>query len=116
MKDDKGYTLVHFADIPGVACPCGTSRRAYIEESDREVSFHVVEIKIDAAIHYHKEHAEIYYILEGEGALELNGELVPVKAGDSCLIRPGCRHRAVGKLKVANVSLPAFDPADEYFD
>ena len=31
-------------------------------------------------------------------------------------IRPGCRHRAVGQLKVINIPIPAFDPADEYFD
>ncbi len=32
------------------------------------------------------------------------------------LIRPGCRHRAVGKLKRVNVPVPAFDPDDEWCD
>jgi hypothetical protein len=31
------------------------------------------------------------------------------------LIRPGSRHRAVGRLKVVNMSIPAFAPADEWF-
>lgn len=113
---DKKYVLTDFQQIPGVPCPCGTSRRAYIAESNGEVSFHVVDIKIDAQLHYHKSHTEIYYILAGEGHLELDGDKVPVQPGISVLIKPGCRHRACGQLKVINVSMPAFDPADEYFD
>jgi hypothetical protein len=31
-------------------------------------------------------------------------------------IKPGCRHRAVGKMRIVNVSIPAFDPKDEWFD
>ena len=34
----------------------------------------------------------------------------------SVLIKPGCRHRAVGDLKIVNVPVPAFDPEDEWFD
>ena len=31
-------------------------------------------------------------------------------------IRPGCRHRAIGKLKIINIPVPAFDESDEWFD
>ena len=50
--------------------------------------------------------------------MELDGKLVPVKPLTAILIRPGCRHRAVGRLKVVNIPIPAFDPAnpDEWFD
>lgn len=115
MKE-KNYCFADFDSIPGVPCPCGTSRRAYIAESAGQVSFHVVDIKLDAQKHYHKNHTEIYYILEGEGFLELDDEKLPVSPGKSILIKPGCRHRALGEIKVINVSLPAFDAADEYFD
>ena len=115
MSEEK-YVVADFSAIVPVPCPCGMSRRAYIEESGHEVSFHVVDIKVDAQYHYHKEHSEIYYILEGEGFLELDGGKIPVKPGISVLIKPGCRHRAIGNLKVINVSMPAFDPTDEYFD
>ena len=27
-----------------------------------------------------------------------------------------CRHRAIGKLKIVNIPIPAFDEADEWFD
>jgi len=32
------------------------------------------------------------------------------------LVKPGCRHKAVGTLRVVNVPVPAFDPDDEWFD
>lgn len=112
----KNYSVADFSTITPAACPCGMSRRAYIAESERAVSFHVVDIKADACYHYHKKLTEIYYILEGEGFLELDGDMLPVRSGMSALIKPGCRHRAIGKLKVINVVLPAFDPEDEHFD
>jgi hypothetical protein len=31
-------------------------------------------------------------------------------------ILPGCRHRAVGKLRILNIPVPAFDPEDEFED
>jgi mannose-6-phosphate isomerase-like protein (cupin superfamily) len=67
-------------------------------------------------LHYHKTLTEIYLILDGEGHLELDGELVSVKPMTSILIKPGCRHRAVGQLRIINVCVPAFDPDDEWFD
>ena len=59
---------------------------------------------------------EIYLVLEGEGHLELDGELVPVRPMTTVYIKPGCRHRAVGRLKIINIPVPAFDPEDEWFD
>ena len=60
--------------------------------------------------------AEIYYVLEGEGAIELDGESFPLKPVMAVMIKPGCRHRAVGPLKIINVPVPVFDPEDEWFD
>jgi mannose-6-phosphate isomerase-like protein (cupin superfamily) len=48
--------------------------------------------------------------------MELDGESVPVKPGSSILIRPGCRHRAVGNMTILNMPIPKFDPNDEWFD
>ena len=59
---------------------------------------------------------EIYLVLEGEGHMELDGELVAVKPMTAILIKPGCRHRAVGNLRIVNIPVPAFDPHDEWFD
>ena len=72
-------------------------------------SLHEVEIKQDSKVHYHKRMTEIYLVLEGEGHLELDGELVPVRPMTTVYIKPGCRHRAVGRLKIINIPVPAFD-------
>lgn len=79
-------------------------------------TLHLVDISIDARTHYHKQMTEIYLVLEGEGFLELDGQCVPVKPMSAVFIKPGCRHRAVGKLRIINIPVPAFDPADEWFD
>ena len=77
---------------------------------------HQVDIKADAQTHYHKAMTEIYVVLEGVGEMELDGERIPVRPMSSVMIKPGCRHRAIGKLKILNIAIPKFDPADEWFD
>jgi hypothetical protein len=48
--------------------------------------------------------------------MELDGERFAVKPMTSILIKPGCRHRAVGNMKIVNIPIPAFAPTDEWFD
>ncbi len=43
--------------------------------------------------HRHRESEEIYYVLAGEGALEIGGAIEPVAPGDARLIPPGVEHR-----------------------
>ena len=116
MASEKLYEIIHMDEVQPVDCSCGLSRRAFVSEDNRAASFHVVEIKEDAERHYHKKLTEVYYILEGRGRMELDDEIVDVQPGDAVLIRPGCRHRALGRLKIINVVIPAFDPDDEWFD
>lgn len=112
------YKIVDFNAIPGTSCPCGTARRAFADVEDYPATVHVTEISEDARTHYHREHTETYYILEcgPDAAMELDGELIPVRPGMSILIPPGVRHCAVGVMKIINIVIPKFDPADEYFD
>lgn len=111
-----GYEVVHLDELPPAQCPCGTTRRAFLDVDDAPASLHRVTIETDAKTHYHKTLTEIYYILEGEGHIQLDGKLIPVNPGASILIRPGCRHRAVGNMTLLNISIPRFDPDDEWFD
>ena len=112
----KNYLLAQLDEIAPTRCPCGFSRRAFATPDNPLATLHVVDIQEDARTHYHKRLTEIYYILEGTGHLELDGELIPVKPMTSVLIKPGCRHRAIGKLKIINIPIPAFDAEDEWFD
>jgi mannose-6-phosphate isomerase-like protein (cupin superfamily) len=112
----KNYELAQLEALDPVRCPCGWSRRAFASPENTLATVHLVEILEDARTHYHKTLTETYVILEGEGWMELDGERIPVKPLSTIKINPGCRHRAIGKLKVLNFVIPAFDPEDEWFD
>jgi mannose-6-phosphate isomerase-like protein (cupin superfamily) len=115
----KNYQVAQLPDIPAVRCPCGFTRRAFGFDGS-VATMHLLDLQKDAEVHYHKKLTEMYLILEGEGYMELDGELVPVKPMTAVYIKPGCRHRAVGKdgqpMKIIVVPVPAFDPEDEWFD
>ena len=89
-----------------------------MDRTDLPFTFHRTEITENARTHYHRTLTETYYILEcGENAaMELNGRLADVQAGDCIVIPPYTRHRAVGRMTVLIVVYPKFDPADEWFD
>ena len=112
----KRYKIAHFSEIEAVDCPCGKSRRAFVEPDNPVASIHVVDIAKEAQTHYHKKLTEIYLVLEGEGQMELDGELHPIKPLSAILIKPGCRHRAIGDMKIVNIPIPTFDAEDEWFD
>lgn len=114
--DKRLFRHVRMTDISAVACPCGSARRAFGDVPDAPASFHQVEISDHARLHYHKHTTEIYYVLSGEGFLELDDERVPIATGEAVMIQPGCRHRAIGRMTILNVVIPAFDPHDEWFD
>jgi mannose-6-phosphate isomerase-like protein (cupin superfamily) len=48
--------------------------------------------------------------------MQLDDESIPVRPGMCIMIRPGTRHRAVGRMKVLILVLPKFDEGDEWFD
>lgn len=120
MSEDnpRRYEIVDFAEVPGEPCPCGTARRAFADVADFPATMHCTEISSDARTHYHRRLTETYYFLEcAPGAeMELNGNRVAVSPGMAVIIRPGVRHRAVGRMKVLIFVLPKFDPDDEWFD
>jgi mannose-6-phosphate isomerase-like protein (cupin superfamily) len=111
-----GYLVAQLDEIDPVRCPCGWARRAFGGVGNSTATVHQVEIVKDARTHYHKRTTEIYIVLEGEGSIELDGELISVRPMTAVLIAPGCRHRAVGVLKIVNIAIPPFTEADEWFD
>ena len=112
----SNYIIEQLDEIDPVRCPCGATRRAFISPDNPTVSQHLVDIASDSRVHYHKKITETYFILEGTGQMELDGELIDVKPGMGILIKPLCRHRAVGKLRVLVTVIPPHDPGDEWFD
>jgi len=110
--------IVNLSELPGVACPCGTARRAFAEVPESPGTIHLTEITADAKTHYHQSLTETYYVLEcdEDALIELDGVTTPLKPGMCVMIPPGTRHRAIGKMKILNIVFPKFDPADEHFD
>ncbi len=68
--------------------------------------------------HHHARTEEIYFLLEGEGELELNGEKRLVRPGDAILIPPGTRHAisAHTPLRFLCCCAPAYSHEDTFFD
>lgn len=114
----RSYEIVDFAALTGVPCPCGTSRRGLADVADFPGSLHQVEISADARLHYHKRLTELYYILQcaPDAQMQLDDERIDLRPGMAVLVRPGVRHRAIGRMTILNLVLPKFDPHDEWFD
>jgi mannose-6-phosphate isomerase-like protein (cupin superfamily) len=69
--------------------------------------------------HYHAETEEIYYVVEGSGEMELDGDRRPVAVGDAVLIPAGARHqvRADGRgMRFLCCCAPAYRHEDTFFD
>lgn len=114
----RSAELVDLNRLPPVPCPCGVARRAFADRPEFPGTVHLTRITRDAARHYHREHTEVYVILEcdEDATIELDGEPHAVRPQMSILIPPGVRHRACGEMTVLILCTPNFDPADEHFD
>ena len=70
--------------------------------------------------HYHRLSEEIYYLLEGTGEMELDGERQAVRAGDAILIPPGAWHQITGTsaipLRFLCACAPPYEHGDTYFE
>lgn len=112
------FEVIDFAEIAPVGCPCGEAKRALLDVPDFPGTIHRTEISVDARTHYHRRLTEVYYFLEcgPDAQVELDGERIAVRPEMCVLIRPGVRHRAIGRMSVLIFVLPKFDPDDEYFD
>ena len=119
MKPMSRYMIAHLDEIGPVDCICGASRRAFVSPDNNAATMHLVDISADptkADPHYHKKLTEMYFVLEGTGHIELDGKRFELKPLTAVLIKPLCRHRAVGELRIIVTAIPHFDPDDEWFD
>jgi mannose-6-phosphate isomerase-like protein (cupin superfamily) len=67
--------------------------------------------------HYHKLSEEFYFILEGSGVMEIDGENREVVPGDALLIPPGAWHQitATETLRFLCCCAPPYAHEDTYF-
>ncbi len=94
---------------------CGW-RHLLISRQDSGVAAWAHAVDIDGAKeHYHKRSTELYYVLEGEGVVKLDGIAHPVHQGSIVHIPPGVVHGAVGRMKVLVVGIPDIAEDDLFF-
>jgi mannose-6-phosphate isomerase-like protein (cupin superfamily) len=72
----------------------------------------------DSVSHYHKQCTEVYYILEGRGKMELNGDVVDVEPGMVIYIEPYTWHRLFSPEGVRTIvfGVPAYRLDDEFYE
>jgi mannose-6-phosphate isomerase-like protein (cupin superfamily) len=68
--------------------------------------------------HYHRLSEEFYFILEGRGRMEIDGETREVGPGDAILIPAGAWHTITAgeALRFLCCCAPAYSHEDTYFD
>ena len=68
--------------------------------------------------HYHWLSEEFYFILEGRGTMEIDGEQREVAPGDAILIPPGCWHTITARepLRFLCCCAPPYRHEDTYFE
>jgi mannose-6-phosphate isomerase-like protein (cupin superfamily) len=67
--------------------------------------------------HYHRLSEEIYYLIEGTGIMEIDGDESEISVGDAILIPAGAWHqiRAIEPLRFLCCCSPPYAHDDTYF-
>jgi mannose-6-phosphate isomerase-like protein (cupin superfamily) len=105
----------HEGQAPREKSSCGF-RHLLLSRQDDNVAAWVHAVDIDGAReHYHKRSTELYYVLEGEGEVVLDGVVHAVRKGSLVHIPPGVIHGARGRMRILVVGLPDISDEDLYF-
>lgn len=107
----------HEGEAPRERSTCGWRDRLISREdaaSGAAAWVHAVDIE-GAKPHYHQRGTELYYVLEGEGSVTLDGVEHPVRQGSLVHIPPGTVHGARGRMRVLVVGIPDISDDDLFF-
>ncbi len=105
----------HEGDARRERSTCGWRDRL-ISREDRDVAAWVHAVDIDGAkAHFHRRATELYYVLEGEGSVVLDGVEHAVHKGSLLHIPPGVVHGASGRMRVLVVGIPDIAEDDLFF-
>ena len=117
MKTTATALVRHEDDSPKERSACGW-RHLLLSRQDKSQGVaawaHAVDID-GASEHYHKRSTELYYVLEGEGTVTLDGVEHSVRKGSIVHIPPGVVHGAKGRVRVLVVGIPDIADDDLFF-
>jgi quercetin dioxygenase-like cupin family protein len=98
-QQDNGYILDHEKNIaveesgPHDGGGKTTAFPFFSKFKGTKIAFRKRILHPGSSIGYHlQEQQEIYYILSGNGELQMNGKTIPVSTGDAILTLPGNHH------------------------
>ena len=115
MNTPTNLLLRHEDEAVRERSACG-HRYRLLSKGDEDVAAWAHAVDIDGAKpHYHKRATELYYVLEGEGHVLLDGEKRKVRPGTMIHIPPGVVHGAVGRMRVLVVGIPDIDDDDVFY-
>ena len=118
VRDGHSSTIVrHEGEVPRERSTCGWRDRLISrEDAALGVAAWAHAVDIDGARpHYHKKATELYYVLDGEGRILLDGVDHPIRKGSVIHIPPGVVHGAVGRMRSLVVGIPDLDNDDLFF-
>jgi mannose-6-phosphate isomerase-like protein (cupin superfamily) len=118
-----GMTIVNLAAQVPFTTKDGSTIRSILDRTNAPVQNQsLAEARVPAGgvtqRHYHRLSEEFYFILEGTGRIELDGQTREVLPGDAILIPPGAWHTltATSELRFLCCCAPPYSHEDTYFD
>ena len=116
-------TVQNFSAQPPFITKDGSTIRSILDRTNAPVQKQsLAEARVPAGgrteRHYHKVTEEFYFILEGTGDMEIDGETRAVGPGDAILIPPGAWHtiKARQTLRFLCCCAPPYAHEDTYFE
>lgn len=112
MSSSRQPVVRNRDQVSPVDCPCGRSSRIITDLDGAAMSLHLTHFS-DGQAHLHEMADEMYYVVQGQGHVELDGQVHTVGPGTAVYIPAGVTHRGWGDFEAVIVVNPAFDPDDE---
>jgi len=107
------------ADLEPFTTKDGSTIREYLHTPAQSLAEATLAPGQGTQRHYHRLAEEIYLVLEGAGAMEVDGETAAVAAGDAILIPAGAWHELVAGPDGARLlccCVPPYSHDDTYFE
>ena len=110
--------VVNYEALEPFTTKDGSTIREFIHSPAQSLAEATLEPGQETRRHYHRVSEELYYIEEGTGEMELDGERAAVGPGDAILIPPGAWHQigaTGGTLRFLCCCAPPYSHDDTYF-
>jgi mannose-6-phosphate isomerase-like protein (cupin superfamily) len=79
-----------------------------------------LEVEQATERHYHRVAEEIYFVLKGQGRMEVDGDVTHVRPGDAVLIPAGAWHQlennGTSELRILCCCAPPYSHDDTFFE